>query len=56
MSRLLLDQGLAPRAAVILREHGIDAVHVREIGMAEAEDAEILERCLRDERVCDSHN
>jgi predicted nuclease of predicted toxin-antitoxin system len=52
MSRLLLDQGLAPRAAAILRERGLDAVHVCEIGMEQAEDADILERARRDERVC----
>lgn len=36
---LILDQGLAPRAAFLLRQRGIDAVHVSEIGMAEADDA-----------------
>ena len=44
MKRILLDQGLAPRAATILRQHGWDAVHVSEIGMAQAEDIQILER------------
>lgn len=33
MNRILLDQGLAPRTAAILRQHGLDAVHVSEIGM-----------------------
>jgi predicted nuclease of predicted toxin-antitoxin system len=44
MHRLLLDQGLAPRAAAILRQHGLDAVHVSEIGMEQAEDIHILEK------------
>jgi predicted nuclease of predicted toxin-antitoxin system len=48
----LLDQGLAPRAATILRQNGFDAVHVSEIGMERAEDALILERARNDERVC----
>ena len=38
MNPVLLDQGLAPRAAMILRQHGVDAIHVSEIGMDRAED------------------
>ena len=52
MKRILLDQGLAPHAATILRQHGWDAVHVSEIGMARAEDIQILERARNDESVC----
>ena len=52
MNRILLDQGLAPHAAAILRQAGIDAVHVSEIGMGQAEDLEILERARHDERIC----
>lgn len=52
MNRILLDQGLAPRAAAILRQHGLDAVHVSEIGMEQAEDIHILERARNDEMVC----
>jgi predicted nuclease of predicted toxin-antitoxin system len=48
----LLDQGLAPQAALFLREEGFDAVHVSEIGMERAEDVAILERARNDERVC----
>lgn len=40
---LLLDQGLPRGAAKLLREAGMDAVHVGEIGMAAAKDSEILE-------------
>ena len=43
MIKVLLDQGLAPRAAVLLAERGMNAVHVSEIGLAEAQDAEILQ-------------
>ena len=35
MIAVVLDQGLAPRAAAILRDRTFDAVHVMEIGMAE---------------------
>jgi len=52
MKSILLDQGLAPHAAAILRELGLDAVHVSEIGMGQAEDIQILERARNDERVC----
>ena len=52
MIRILLDQGLAPRAAAILRERGLDAAHVSEIGLERAEDIYILEQARKDERVC----
>ncbi len=43
MIRVLLDQGLAPGAAAILREQGRFAVHVCEAGMEKADDPEIIE-------------
>ncbi|MCX6631236.1 MAG: DUF5615 family PIN-like protein [Candidatus Solibacter sp.] len=52
MKRILLDQGLAPLAATILRQQGFDAVHVAQIGMHRAEDAEILQFARNDSRVC----
>ena len=52
MIAILLDQGLAPRTAVLLGKCGIDATHVSEIGMAEAEDIEILDAARRLGRVC----
>jgi predicted nuclease of predicted toxin-antitoxin system len=52
VNRILLDQGLAPHAAAILRGQGFDTVHVSEIGMDRAEDADILELARRDPRVC----
>lgn len=52
MKRILLDQGLAPHAATILCQRGFDAVHVSAIGMAQAEDAEILEFARNGSRVC----
>lgn len=52
MKRLLLDQGMAPLAAEFLRQRGLDAVHVSEIGMHAAEDAEILDRARDDSRIC----
>jgi predicted nuclease of predicted toxin-antitoxin system len=52
MTRLLLDQGLAPRSAGILRERGMDAVHVSVAGMERATDIQILEVARAEERVC----
>ena len=52
MTRILLDQGLAPHAAAILRHYGLDAVHVSEIGMETAEDIQIMEKARTDDRVC----
>lgn len=48
MTRLLLEQGLAPHAAAILRGIGMDVVHVSEIGMEQAEDIQILEKARND--------
>jgi len=50
--RVLLDQGLAPRAAVLLRSAGWDAVHVSEAGLERAEDSEILDFAQRAGRTC----
>jgi len=52
MIAILLDQGLAPRAAAVLRERGMDAVHVSEIGLAEAEDSQILDTARQAGRIC----
>ena len=49
--RLLLDQGLPRTAADLLRQAGIDTLHVGEIGYAAADDAEILRRGLDEARV-----
>lgn len=51
MIRALLDQGL-PRSAVrLLREIGWDVVHVGDVGLAAATDAQILERARAENRV-----
>ena len=49
--KLPLDQGLPRTAASLLRVAGIDTVHVGEIGMATAEDAEILSRSQQEGRI-----
>lgn len=49
--KLLLDQGLPRSAAAALREVGIDAVHVGDIGMAAALDEQIIARAHAEGRV-----
>ena len=51
MIRALLDQGLPRSAAALLREAGWDVVHVGEVGLATATDAQILERARAENRV-----
>lgn len=49
--RLLLDQGTPWRAAALLRQAGWDVVHTREVGLADADDAVILDRAAEDGRT-----
>lgn len=49
--KLLLDQGLPRSTAELLRGDGHDAVHVGEVGMAAADDTEILSTGLVQGRV-----
>jgi predicted nuclease of predicted toxin-antitoxin system len=49
--KLLLDQGLPRSAAVLLREVGLDAIHVSEIGYSTAADASILQKALEENRI-----
>jgi predicted nuclease of predicted toxin-antitoxin system len=47
----LLDQGVPRRAAALLQEAGVDALHVAELGMSSADDAEILAWCRHNAAV-----
>jgi len=49
--KMLLDQGLPRSAAILLREGGIDTLHVGEIGLAATTDNEILQRGRQEGRV-----
>ena len=49
--KLLLDQGLPRSAALHLRERGVDAVHTGEVGLATAEDSEILRSAAQHGRI-----
>lgn len=50
--KLLLDQGVPHTAARLLRESGLDAMHVGEIGMQRATDREIIEFARIEDRIC----
>jgi predicted nuclease of predicted toxin-antitoxin system len=52
--KLLLDQGLPLSAARFLREAGIDAIHVSEIGCSSADDTTILQRGFRIEDILEA--
>ena len=51
MKPIILDQGLPSGSAILLRQAGFDAIHVREIGMKEAEDGQILDYAAGEFRV-----
>jgi predicted nuclease of predicted toxin-antitoxin system len=49
--RFLLDMNLPPAMADWLRSEGHDAVHVREIGLAQLPDREVFTRAAEDGRI-----
>lgn len=49
--KLLLDQGLPPLTAELLRGQGLDAVHVSEVGLSRAEDLRIIELAQTEDRI-----
>ena len=49
--RFLLDQNLSPLLVELLGRLGHDAVHVRQLGMSRASDAEIMAAARDDNRV-----
>jgi predicted nuclease of predicted toxin-antitoxin system len=49
--KIVLDEGLPKRAAVLLRDRGINAVHLTEIAEASTADHVILEEARRAERI-----
>jgi predicted nuclease of predicted toxin-antitoxin system len=54
--KFIVDANLSPRVAELLRSAGHDAVAVREIGLADASDDEILDHALAGDRVIISHD
>lgn len=49
--KFLIDQALSPLVATGLEIAGYDAVHVRQLGLAEANDEVIFDRALLEDRI-----
>jgi predicted nuclease of predicted toxin-antitoxin system len=54
--KFLVDEDLSEEIASILRAEGIDAVHIRELGLSGAEDREVLDEAARRERCVVTRN
>jgi predicted nuclease of predicted toxin-antitoxin system len=52
MKKALLDEGLSPRTAQMLREDSWDCIHVAEAGLDGASDLEIMRFARESSRVC----
>ena len=54
--RFLIDEDLSEDIASILRAAGVDAVHIRELGLSGAEDQEVLDEAARQEHCIVTRN
>lgn len=54
--KFLVDEDLSEELASILRRNGIDAVHIREIGLSGADDHEVLDEAARQKRCVITRN
>jgi len=49
--KLLLDENVSPKVAVVLRREGIDACAVRDRGLLEATDPEVFDKAFEEDRI-----
>jgi len=54
--RLLLDEDVPILLAQVLRERGLDAVHVTEVGLSGATDPTVLDSAIEQKRAVLTHN
>ena len=54
--RFLLAMGLARSTAAVLREHGHDAIHLRELGLRDMADEEIIAKAQAEHRIILTHD
>ncbi len=54
--KFLLDMGLANSTAKFLREQGYDAIHLREQGLQQLEDEQIIIKALQENRIILTHD
>lgn len=54
--KFLVDEDLSEELAVILRAKGVDAIHIRELGLSGAEDQEVLDEAARQKRCVITRN
>jgi predicted nuclease of predicted toxin-antitoxin system len=54
--KFIVDQGIPAAAIAFLRAAGHDVLHVREAGLNELPDEDILERAIREGRVIVTHD
>jgi predicted nuclease of predicted toxin-antitoxin system len=54
--KFLLDMGLSRRTAEFLRDHGHDAIHLRDQGLQRLSDERIVEKAIDERRVVLTHD
>lgn len=54
--RFVLDMGLARNTAEFLRQHGHDAIHLRDQGLQRLSDEKIVDKALAERRIILTHD
>ena len=54
--RFLADMGISPRSVAFLRDRGVEAVHLHELGLDRMSDAEVIKKARREGYVVLTHD
>jgi predicted nuclease of predicted toxin-antitoxin system len=54
--KFLADMGISPRSVAFLRDIGVEAVHLHELGLDQLPDAVIVERARREDYIVLTHD